>query len=335
MAVYAAHLTRTLQGTPSVFQVTAQEALGGTVKPALRKLVEYIASTYPRNCGWSEKWYDELYLLFDCCLQYHYLKHYAASFSECFYGLMRVPLSTSNEFSSGTRLPENLEKGSLALLVLLPYIRDKVEKLINQWREDNEDGRLEKSKSDRARKAAVHLYSIVHLTCEASKLVVLARYLTTSSRSPSLPLTLLGLTLTNAPPPEPEENTWTDLARNLLKGHFGSAVVTFPMVWGAMAGAVEWGAFLVQFLRWWETRPGLAVDSLPMPPPPTIDEKGTRYANKCPVCLQPWKVPTVLPVSGYIFCYTCISRHLRSTNQCPVTRLPANERSLVRLYLDV
>lgn len=40
MAVYAAHLTRTLQGTPSLFQVTAQEALGSTVKPALQKVVE-------------------------------------------------------------------------------------------------------------------------------------------------------------------------------------------------------------------------------------------------------------------------------------------------------
>lgn len=40
MAVYAAHLTRTLQGTPTIFQVTAQEALGATVKPALRKVVE-------------------------------------------------------------------------------------------------------------------------------------------------------------------------------------------------------------------------------------------------------------------------------------------------------
>lgn len=40
MAVYAAHLTRTLQGKPSIFQVTAQEALGSTVKPALKKVVE-------------------------------------------------------------------------------------------------------------------------------------------------------------------------------------------------------------------------------------------------------------------------------------------------------
>lgn len=40
MAVYAAHLTRTLQGPPSVFQVAAQEALGATVKPAFRKVFE-------------------------------------------------------------------------------------------------------------------------------------------------------------------------------------------------------------------------------------------------------------------------------------------------------
>lgn len=110
MAVYAAHLTRTLQGTPSVFQVTAQEALGSTVKPALRKLVEvrfpncskfqkyviinimavcfkcklkvymiklqYLAAVYPDKLSWSERWYDELYLVLDCIVQYHYLKHY-------------------------------------------------------------------------------------------------------------------------------------------------------------------------------------------------------------------------------------------------------------------
>ncbi|KOB73541.1 putative peroxisome assembly protein 12 [Operophtera brumata] len=76
MAAYAAHLTRTLQGTPSVFQVTAQEALGATVKPALRKVIEYLATVYPNKCGWCVQWFDELYLVFDCCLQYHYLKHY-------------------------------------------------------------------------------------------------------------------------------------------------------------------------------------------------------------------------------------------------------------------
>lgn len=68
----------------------------------------------------------------------------AASFSECFYGLLRVPINPSNEFHSGVRLPELLEKGSLLLLVLGPYIKDKIDQFIEKWREDYEDGKLGK-----------------------------------------------------------------------------------------------------------------------------------------------------------------------------------------------
>ncbi|XP_038213568.1 peroxisome assembly protein 12 [Zerene cesonia] len=334
MAVYAAHLTRTLQGTPSVFEVAAQEALGATVKPALRKLIEYLGSVYPDRCGWCERWYDELYLLFDCCLQYHYLKHFAASFSESFYGLMRAPVLPSSEFNLGSRLPDTLEKGSLLLLVLLPYVRDKLEKAVDRWREDLEDGRLGKSTPDRLRRAAIHIYSTVHLVSSVSRLVVLGRYLTGGCSSPSLELLVLGLTLTSAPPP-PEEDTWGELFRNLVNGRFRSASLTFPMVCRAAGGGATWAAFLVQLLRWLDARPLAAAAALPAPPPPPRDEKAVRYLNKCPVCLQPWKVPTVLPVSGYIFCYTCISRQLRSSGACPVSGLPASPRALVRLYLDV
>lgn len=68
----------------------------------------------------------------------------AASFSESFYGLLRVPISYSSEFSIGQRLPIDLERGSLALLVLLPYVKDKVGAIIDKWREDDEDGKLGK-----------------------------------------------------------------------------------------------------------------------------------------------------------------------------------------------
>lgn len=69
----------------------------------------------------------------------------AASFSESFYGLLRVPLSVSSEFShQHRRLPRLAERGSLALLVLLPYLRGKAERVVDRWREDQEDGRLGK-----------------------------------------------------------------------------------------------------------------------------------------------------------------------------------------------
>ncbi|CAK1590072.1 unnamed protein product [Parnassius mnemosyne] len=334
MAVYAAHLTRTLQGTPSIFQIAAQEALGSTVKPALKRLIEYLASVYPNKCGWCERWYDELYLLLDFCLQYHYLKHYAASFSECFYGLLRVPISPSNEFHSGTRLPEGLEKGSLILLVFVPYLKDKVERIVEKWREDNEDGYLGKSTGDRARKAAIKLYSITHFVLETAKLVQLARYLTGRTVSPALELALLGLTVKDAPPPEPEEYTWSDLFRSLRAGQMSDASLSFPLLGRGLLSAVQYGAFAVQLLRWWEAR-APPITALPLPKPPEKTEQTLRWKNKCPVCLQSWKVPTVLPVSGYVFCYGCVSRHVRANGTCPVTRLPTSEHTLVRLYLGV
>ncbi|XP_053617799.1 peroxisome assembly protein 12 [Plodia interpunctella] len=337
MAVYAAHLTRTLQGTPSIFQVTAQEALGSTVKPALRKLVEYLAAAYPNKCGWCERWYDELYLLFDCCLQYHYLKHYAASFSESFYGLLRVPTSASgSEFSSGQRLAPALEQGSLALLVLLPYLRDKAEALVDRWRERDEDGKLGKNKADRLRKAAIRVYGIMHMAVSLVRLAQWAAYLTHAAKSPVPQLALLGLSLKHAPPrpPQPDENTWTDFFRSLLTGRIGSAVITFPMVGGAALRAVEYGAFAVQFLRWWESSAGASAASLPPPPAPQREEGCARVANRCPLCRRAWRVPTALPVSGYIFCYVCISRHVRTHHACPVTRCPVADHELVRLYID-
>ncbi|XP_068623758.1 peroxisome assembly protein 12 [Battus philenor] len=332
MAVYAAHLTRTLQGTPSVFQIAAQEALGVTIRPALRRLAEYLAAVYPNKCGWCEHWYDELFLLLDFCLQYHYLKHYAASFSECFYGLLRAPISPSNEFHTGIRLPDLLEKGSLLLLVFAPYVKEKIERIVERWREDHEDGRLGKSKSDQLRKAAIKVYSIAHFVLETAKLVQMAKYLTGRTLSPSLDYALLGLTVKDAPPPEADEYTWSDLFKSLWAGNINDMTLSFPLIGRGLLSAVQYGAFAVQLLRWWEAQ-ATPMTSLPLPTPPQKSELAVRWKNKCPVCLQPWKVPTVLPVSGFVFCYGCVSRHLRANGTCPVTRLPTTERTLVRLYL--
>ncbi|KAG7303286.1 hypothetical protein JYU34_011762 [Plutella xylostella] len=324
MAVYAAHLTRTLQGTPSVFQVTAQEALGSTVKPALRKVVEYLAAAYPDKCGWSERWYDELYLALDACLQYHYLKHYAASFSESFYGLIRTPTSSQLEFSSGTRLPPSLERSSLLLLTLAPYLWDKAGDIVQRWRERNEDGLLGKSKSDTLRRAAVKVYSIAHLVFELSRLAQMCLYMSGRSVSATLALRWLGLRLRDAPTQREDSGDLSSMAE----------LLSFPTIGALLLRGAEYGAFLVQFLRWWESRGARGGGALPVPDPPERDERCSRYLNRCPVCLQAWRIPTVLPVSGYIFCYMCISRHVRQAGECPVTHLPAAEDSLVRLYLQ-
>ncbi|XP_041971574.1 peroxisome assembly protein 12 [Aricia agestis] len=331
MAVYAAHLTRTLQGTPSVFQITAQEALGATVKPAFRRLVQYLSEVYPNKWGWCERYFDEVFLAADCILQYYYLKHYAGSFSECFYGLLRTPITPSDEFSSGTRLPDALEKGSLALLVLAPYLKDKAEKIVDKWRDDSEAGILGRSKSDQARRAAIKLYSIMYFIMETSKLLILARYLMAREQAPTLPLYLLGLTLKDAPPEEPDNISLKDVVQNFWTRDLeGEAIGRWAL--RALGRGAQYSLFALQLLRWWAAR-GPALQALPAPPAPQKPERATRFTNLCPVCMQSWKVPTVLPVSGYVYCYTCISRALRRGGRCPTTGLPASEGDLRRLYL--
>lgn len=166
-----------------------------------------------------------------------------------------------------------------------------------------------------------------------ARLVQLARYVSGSVRGHSPTLALLGLALKDAPPRPPEEDTWSDFFRNLATGQIGSAVMSFPMVGNVALRMVEYGAFGVQFLRWWDTTASHST-ALPAPDPPQREERAARWRNKCPLCLQSWKIPTVLPVSGYIFCYICISRHVRAHAACPVTRCPAAETELVRLYID-
>jgi len=42
--------------------------------------------------------------------------------------------------------------------------------------------------------------------------------------------------------------------------------------------------------------------------------------------------PTVLTLSGYVFCYNCIMLHVKQHGTCPVTLVPAQEHHVRRLY---
>lgn len=61
--------------------------------------------------------------------------------------------------------------------------------------------------------------------------------------------------------------------------------------------------------------------------------KSESFKGKCPICLESWKIPSVLPVSGFIFCFACILRRLREEEKCPITNLPARPPDIIRLYL--
>ena len=83
------------------------------------------------------------------------------------------------------------------------------------------------------------------------------------------------------------------------------------------------------------------IARLPVPPPPCPsanlpkDNGKLDLRIKCPICRTKRKNETLVPISGYVYCYKCIVSHLRSDNNkdaCPVTGLPVNEEELVRIF---
>jgi len=54
--------------------------------------------------------------------------------------------------------------------------------------------------------------------------------------------------------------------------------------------------------------------------------------KRCPICLKVRSNPTVLTLSGYVFCHQCILDHVRQHHYCPITLLPASEYHLRRIY---
>ncbi|QDZ20401.1 peroxisome biogenesis protein [Chloropicon primus] len=96
-------------------------------------------------------------------------------------------------------------------------------------------------------------------------------------------------------------------------------------------------------LEWWYSRGEEAAKAastrgknLPPPPAPEPDrENGLKLPNSpklCPICRRMKQDPTVLTVTGYVFCYNCIMLHVKEHRKCPITCVEATEAHVRKLY---
>lgn len=99
-----------------------------------------LAESNPGRCGFLWRWFDEIYTLLDLLLQQHFLSQFSASFSENFYGLKRIAVGDSKGLHqlASAGLPKKQHWKSLLLLVLIPYLKTKLEKLVSSLREEDE-----------------------------------------------------------------------------------------------------------------------------------------------------------------------------------------------------
>lgn len=325
MAEKAAHLTTTIHPKPSLFEIIAHESLNSTVHPALQKIVQFLTSYNPRRYNWLTEYGDEIYLSVNGLIQYYYLKNYGASFSEHFYGLKRV---------SAVKLDEqtiNLKEKKLCfiLLVVLPYVKIKIEEKLTQYRLELADGILLNNWKRKLKSLLCHSHSFLHISYSFWSISQYIKYMSGSTDIQTPDLRILSLKLTYTELEQNHDGFWS----TLFKGNLTASQLTSGLLGQAFQNSLEIGAFFVQFLQSWQMEQShVSLTALPTPKPPSYDPKAMEYKKKCPLCMQSWSVPTVLSVSGYIYCFRCIIGHLHGSKTCPVTKLPATMGDIFRLY---
>lgn len=330
MAEKGAHLTGTTCTKPSIFEIIAQESLAYTLEPAFKKILSFIISFNPERYGHLLKWSDEGYLIFNTFLQRYYLNKYSASFSETFYGLKRIALVNGKFYDQLSKKQKYL---SLICIVLIPYLREKLSKLSYRYKLEEIDGYISRSKWEGLlRKCVIKFHGIHYTLYESIMLCNYILYVSGKSMYATPLLRVLGIILTYS-----DTKNIVPISELLYKARSNSFTINdgFDILQTTVARSLEVGAFILQFLSWWNQENYFTdIMSLPAPPAPKVTELAQRYKGLCPICMKVPHIRTALTVSGYIFCYQCILPVVRTKKRCPVTNYPANEDDLIRLYMN-
>ncbi|XP_026778244.3 peroxisome assembly protein 12 isoform X1 [Pangasianodon hypophthalmus] len=345
MAERAAHLTTAAgEGRPSIFEVLAQDSLMSAVKPALQHAVKILAESNPARYGILWRKFDEIYTILDLLLQHHFLLRTSASFSENFYGLKRVGPDESRRAHRGLGRRRHLR--SLLLLVLLPYLRTKLEKVLARQRdEDDFSIRMPQSLSQKMYRAFLAAYPYVCMAWEGWSFCHQLLYIFGSARTHSPLLWLAGVKLSHLTAQDIQNLDLKPAGRALSSSQsFGGRLQhVFSTVIGSVAvslsASLSMGVFFLQFLEWWYSSENQttmkSLTSLPTPPPPLHleDQEAARTRSKvCPLCRKVRSNDTALATSGYVFCYRCIYTYVKTNHRCPLTGYPSELQHLIKIY---
>ncbi|NXD82870.1 PEX12 protein, partial [Halcyon senegalensis] len=352
MAELGAHLTAASAGDdrPSIFEAVAQDSLMAAVKPALQHLVKVLAESQPGRCGFLWHRFDEVYLLLDLLLQQHCLAGCSASFAENFYSLKRIPTGGCRRQPLATAgLPKRQHWKSLLLLVLVPYLKGKLEKLVSRLREEDEYSIHPPSSSwKRFYRAFLAAYPFVNMTWEGWFLIQQLCYILGKAQHHSPMLRLAGvrlvrLTAEDVQALEKRSAGATSCQTQSLKTQVQSAVrKALGGIAFSLSTGLSVGMFFLQFLDWWYSSENQetikSLTALPTPPPPVHLNHGTAPAllpklkTVCPLCRKVRVNATALATSGFVFCYRCVYTYVKSHQRCPVTGYATELQHLVKLY---
>lgn len=129
-------LVQSSSDSPLIFEIKAIEQIHSLLKPALRHVLNTLMqSSQPRLsrlAGSILERLDEVWLIISGMLEGYYLKSWKASFAEHFYGLKRKTPDVT-DWKPWNQLPIKGLDRAWILLVIVPYLREKLDTYYDQW----------------------------------------------------------------------------------------------------------------------------------------------------------------------------------------------------------
>lgn len=100
--------------------------------------------------------------------------------------------------------------------------------------------------------------------------------------------------------------------------------------------------FGFKFLDWWYATEEERASQNPVPIPPYPKEPRhhtesiivPKDPTLCPLCHKKRVTPSVLPSSGFVFCYNCIHDYLTEYQCCPITKIPCQHENIVKIFSE-
>ncbi|BAM81461.1 similar to C3HC4 zinc-binding integral peroxisomal membrane protein PEX12 [Cyanidioschyzon merolae strain 10D] len=326
---------------PSFLELVSQEQLLLGLRPALDRVLHGLCERFSGQ-HWLRALHrrtDELWLLILLVVEGRSLYSNGATVAESFYGLRRRTNETSTlasrpkeEHGPAPGLPAAAVWKSVLESAILPYLRTKLDALYQEFYIQASLG-LDGFWSCFWKRLFLRLYPFLRTLDHCFVFLFRLLYLFGRTEYYSWPLRLERIVVVRAP-----------YAAGLVQGR-PAATLLQRFLDRAFSGgklALIVGLYTLRFVDWFrsnlERERREQVRSLPLPPPPEPLGPPQTHAwtpGACALCHRAdCCEPSVCLVSGFVFCDACLREHIKIHRRCPITKFPASELDIRRLYFS-
>ncbi|KAH3668576.1 hypothetical protein OGAPHI_002330 [Ogataea philodendri] len=348
--------------TPTLFEVISAKELEQLLSPSVRFVLIHYANRYPRQLIRLLNHFDELNLVVRGFIEYSILRNWNSTFIEKFYGIKRcnkLNLSlrhgnheSSAKFDTIKRLKKTQIFASLAEIVLVPYLREKLDLLYDKLLPEYLLDKLKPKENtkDLIKYWFLKLYPSISSILKLINILIKVLFLSGKIKSTNLLQFLFNIqysrlnqfdhklaedrtakflkTTSSAPQtsrirPVSLTESVADLYASVSYPFKRSFLVTSESI-------LPVSIFLLKFLEWWNTSEinknfGSSVVSTKTPQLPQllnsdalksekVRSKLTTSTGDCPLCHEPIHNPAIIE-TGYVFCYKCIYTYLKEGDE--------------------